>query len=188
MNVGLFLWNVYILRKDSVHRECCFLHQQFSLKPLIKTVHGVSCELNRAIWEIVSGSWCWSRFSFAAVSITDELPFACMNIWNPGQIKLKLKFCVALWPVGTGVVAQRELKAALWTPWMYSSSHRTARWHSRLDASQSINGTQEATFQLCEWKDTSGRVAFSFFLFKCASALCLSAERWKECLCTTKLR
>lgn len=41
------------------------------------------------------------------------------------------------------------------------------------DASQSINGTQEATFQLREWKDTSGRVAFSFF-FLSVPVVCVS--------------
>ena len=79
--------------------------------------------------------------------------------------------CVAFWPVKyrcavpPPALAQCEMKAVLWTLWIYSSSHHIAQWHSRLDAFQSINGTQEGKFQLYEWKNTSGSVAFSFFFF-----------------------
>lgn len=46
-----------------------------------------------------------------------------------------------------------------------------------LDAFQSINGTQEGKFQLCEWKNTSGCVAFSFFRFQVhMPAVCNSTE------------
>lgn len=58
------------------------------------------------------------------------------------------------------------MKAVLWTLWIYSSSHHSAQWHSRLDAFQSVNGTQEGKISAV-WVEEYIRLhCFFFFLFQ----------------------